>query len=72
MQGGMGLGQILDPNATSIYGGYGRDPENPGFVERIAEGVGPFLDRASKGFPRYEGQSAFSGFMRDPNNPSGL
>ena len=72
VQGGMGLGQILDPNATSIYGGYGRDPENPGFVERIAEGVGPFLDRASKGFPRYEGQSAFSGFMRDPNNPSGL
>ena len=72
VQGGMGLGQILDPNATSVYGGYGRDPENPGFVERIAEGVGPFLDSASKGFPRYEGQSAFSGFMRDPNNPSGL
>ena len=64
----MGLGQILDPNATSVYGGYGRDPENPGFVERIAEGIGPFIDRASKGFPRYEGQSAFSGFMRDPNN----
>jgi hypothetical protein len=72
VQGGMGLGQILDPNATSVYGGYARDPENPGFVERIAEGVGPFIDRASKGFPRYEGQSAFSGFMRDPNNPSGL
>ncbi len=73
VQGGMGLGQILDPNATSVYGGYGRDPENPGFVERIAEnvseGIGPFLDSASKGFPRYEGQSAFSGFMRDPNNP---
>ena len=68
VQGGMGLGQILDPNATSVYGGYGRDPENPGFVERIAEGIGPFIDRASKGFPRYEGQSAFSGFMRDPNN----
>jgi len=76
VQGGMGLGQILDPNATSVYGGYARDPENPGFVERISEnvseGIGPFLDRASKGFPRYEGQSAFSGFMRDPNNPSGL
>jgi len=72
VQGGMGLGQILDPNATSVYGGYARDPENPGFVERISEGVGPFLGRASKGFPRYEGQSAFSGFMRDPNNPSGL
>jgi hypothetical protein len=69
VQGGMGLGQILDPNATSVYGGYARDPENPGFVERIAEGVGPFLDRASKGFPRNEGESAFSGFMRDPNNP---
>jgi hypothetical protein len=52
VQGGMGLGQILDPNATSIYGGYGRDPENPGFVERISEnvseGIGPFLDSASK------------------------
>ena len=68
VQGGMGLGQILDPNATSVYGGYGRDPENPGFVERIAEVIGPFIYRASKGFPRYEGQSAFSGFMRDPNN----
>ena len=52
VQGGMGLGQILDPNATSVYGGYGRDPENPGFVERISEnvseGIGPFLDSASK------------------------
>ena len=52
VQGGMGLGQILDPNATSVYGGYARDPENPGFVERISEnvseGIGPFLDSASK------------------------
>ena len=55
----MGLGQILDPNATSVYGGYARDPENPGFVERIAEGAGPFLDRASKGFPRIRGRVRF-------------
>ena len=72
VQGGMGLGQILDPNATSIYGGYGRDPENPGLGERIVKGLGPFIDSASKGFPRNEGESAFSGFMRDPDNPSGL
>ena len=72
VQGGMGLGQILDPNATSIYGGYGRDSENPGLGERIVKGLGPFIDSASKGFPRNEGESAFSGFMRDPDNPSGL
>ena len=42
VQGGMGLGQILDPNATSVYGGY------EGFVERTGEGIGSFLDSASK------------------------
>ena len=72
VQGGMGLGQILDPNATSIYGGYGRDPENPGLGERIMKGLGDFSTRNSARIDEYVGgMEAIAKDKRDKRGDEG-